>query len=212
MPGSRLDAVAGSRSLTPPNSLVEARKFKPNAKGIAVVAKLMEDEVKGVGRFKPNGGDIPAIDLVAAMDGVLRPIVNQVTIGNRLDFGGPCHYEVAAMPKDGVLDFTLLCPVSGHCGLDNAKAWAGLDPKRRNDANIMTVTIRLGDGRTITAGSLKATSYVTPVNFSIPLVPGTTTIEFVPSAQSAGVGGYHSGRTLEIKVPKKVAPTVDAFG
>lgn len=175
---------------------IQARTFEPNTDWIQRTTGIMTSEITAQGRFAGTPGDTPAIDLVPAAGTGLKALTNQISIGNDLNFEGPCRYKVTAPPKDGILDVTLLCPVSGHCGLELANAWAGLDPARLAETNHFYIRVTLPDG---TSHQLRgrATGYVTPVPLSIPLRGGQTRIEYWPEG-SGGVGGFASGRTITI--------------
>lgn len=181
------------------------RTFAVDQAEVAVFSAHMEEEVLGTGLYAGVGhGDIPAIDLVPAQGtSCVTPLQNHFNNNDGLDYEGPAGYKITAMPKDKTFDFTLLVPVSGHCGAANAKAWAGLDPARIAETNTFNVRITLPDGSKQTLSNLEVDGYVTGVNLSVPLSAGKITVEYWPDG-SGGVGGYPEGRTLEIFIPKGI--------
>ncbi len=198
--------ISRIRGAIPTAQTTPVRSFSVDQAAVDALSTHMQDEVLGTGIFKVMGqGDIPAIDLVPALGSTTLSVI-QNHWQNRdgfEDYEGPAAYKVSAMPKDKMLDLTLLCPVSGHCGAADAKAWAGLDPTRLSERNTFNVRITLADGSSQTLSGLEANGYVTPVALSLPLAPGKITIEYWPD-RSGGVGGYPEGRTLEIFVPANV--------
>jgi hypothetical protein len=193
--------IAPSVRSTSVSTAAPVRTFNVDRTAVDKLSKHMQAEVLGNGEFASVGhGDIPAIDLVPAQgSNALTVLQNHNKNVDGMDYAGPAKYKVSALPGDKTLDFTLLCPVSGHCGEADAKAWAGLDPKRPNDTNVFNVRITLADGTQKTFDNLKATGYITELNLSIPLQSGKIKIEYWPE-NSGGVGGYPSGRTIEITV------------
>jgi hypothetical protein len=198
---------------TAPVNPIRPRSFQRDGGVFAKIDKLMSDEITAQGKFAGKWNDTPAIDIVPSDASVLQPVddhliedaKDQVILAGggkpALDFEGPCKYTVKSMPKDGILDLTLMCPVSGHCGLDDARRWAGLVQGCEAEANLFSVSVTWPDGKSFTISDLKAKGFVTPVDLSIPLKPGKIVINYWPN-NSGGVSGYPDGRTVEIDVPE----------
>lgn len=99
--------------------------------------------------------------------------------------------EVKGVGADGHLDVTLLAPVSGHTGVDDARRWATTDT--------FTISYQHGNGpRTTIARDVKSIDLVTDIDVTVPLKQGELTKLYYDRSGSAGVWGFPSGRTIEL--------------
>jgi hypothetical protein len=149
---------------------------------------LMTDEILGIGAFK-NRGDTPAVDLTGRDAGVLIAKKNHATVAGSKSFQGPCEYTVGQQPADGIMRVTIMAPVSGHTGADNARKWAKSDS--------FNVKVTLPDGTVLKKSGLRSKDLVTMADVDFPAQKGKTKIEYWRDG-SFGVGGYGSGRTIYI--------------
>ncbi|MES2963197.1 MAG: hypothetical protein V4760_04845 [Bdellovibrionota bacterium] len=108
------------------------------------------------------------------------------------------HYDeiprlhVTGLGPTGVLKGTLLLPVSGHTGLDNANKWAKTD--------LYKVVIADAQGRETGKIVVNAPSkgVITIQELEVQMVPGQAIqIQYARNG-SLGVGGYAEGRVYEI--------------
>jgi hypothetical protein len=89
----------------------------------------------------------------------------------------------------GKLDLVALLPVSGHVGWANAQSYA-----RSNQYN---VTFEAAGGQEVALPRVSSTGLVTQTHLSLALKPGSNFVRFWADG-SARVGGFPSGRTIEI--------------
>src|SRR5688572_8421349 len=120
--GQRLYAVNGKgwvvRASLPANGPATA------AKRIAALKQSMEDEIEGVGHFKGDA-DTPAFEIVSHNANLKQIAEAGYGSDNAKGNGGVARYQVKASElKGGKLDMTVLLPVSGHVGLNNAQDYA----------------------------------------------------------------------------------------
>jgi hypothetical protein len=96
------------------------------------------------------------------------------------------RWSVSRLGAAGKLSMTALLPVSGHTG--EAAEFAR--------TNVYEVEIEYADGTTVTK-VVKSTGLVTELPLELELKPGTNFVRFAAKG-SAGVGGFQSGREIEL--------------
>lgn len=102
--------------------------------------------------------------------------------------GITARFEVSGL-AGGSFPVTALLPVSGHVGQAEAARYAR--------TNVYNVEIEYADGRTETM-QVNASGYVTAKELDLKLVKGTNYVRFWADG-SAGVGGFRSGREIELE-------------
>ncbi len=105
------------------------------------------------------------------------------------DRGRPAKYVVTGLAATGKLDLVTLLPVSGHNGWADAQQYA--------KANRYNVVVTSADGRRTGRAGIAAQGLITEHPVALELKRGTTVIEFWADG-SGGVGGYVSGRRIEL--------------
>ena len=101
-------------------------------------------------------------------------------------------YEVSgAKVADGKLKGTLLLPVSGHAGSENADKW------RTTDTYDLYIKDAAGK-QTFLAKGAKSLDYVTHHELEVPLKKGEKVSLYYSRSGSGGPGGYPEGRTIDI--------------
>lgn len=102
--------------------------------------------------------------------------------------GITARFEVSGL-AGGSFPVTALLPVSGHVGQAEAARYAR--------TNVYSVEIEYADGTTETM-RVNSTGYVTEKLLDLKLKKGTNYVRFSPEG-SAGVGGFRSGREIELE-------------
>jgi hypothetical protein len=150
---------------------------------IAARLDLMNQEIFGIGKF--DHPDIPSIEIFPA-DGIQ---VKQLVATNGTEIP---RMEVSGIGPSGVMKATLLLPVSGHTGVENAKKWALTDTYHvnRDDSQNPTQTLLIPESKSL--GS------VTSHEVEIPLLKSGITRIYYYRSGSGGPGGFPSGRIYEI--------------
>lgn len=115
----------------------------------------------------------------------------QVTVIQSFQNGKVPILGLSKIPASGRLGATLLLPVSGHCGLENAAAWAKTDTYK--------IYAKVADGPELLLASAKSRDIITFQEVSIPLQREKSTILTYHRSGSGGPGGYPSGRIIELK-------------
>lgn len=101
--------------------------------------------------------------------------------------GITARFEVGNL-RGGSFPVTALLPVSGHVGQAEAARYAR--------SNVYNVEIEYADGTTETL-RVNSTGYVTEKLLDLRLQKGTNYVRFYPEG-SGGVGGFRSGREIEL--------------
>jgi hypothetical protein len=102
--------------------------------------------------------------------------------------GITARFQVSGL-RGGTFPVTALFPVSGHVGPAEAA--------RYSRTNVYSVEIEYADGTTETM-RVNATGYVTEKPLELKLQKGTNYVRFYPEG-SGGVGGFRSGREIELE-------------
>jgi hypothetical protein len=102
--------------------------------------------------------------------------------------GVTARFEVTGL-QGGAFPVTALLPVSGHVGPAEAARYAR--------TNVYSGEIEYADGTTETM-RVNATGYVTEKLLDLKLKKGTNYVRFAPEG-SGGVGGFRSGREIELE-------------
>ncbi len=102
--------------------------------------------------------------------------------------GITARFEVSGL-AGGSFPVTALLPVSGHVGQAEAARYAR--------TNVYSVEIEYADGTSETM-RVNATGYVTEKLLDLKLKKGTNYVRFYPEG-SGGVGGFRSGREIELE-------------
>lgn len=103
--------------------------------------------------------------------------------------GVTARFEVSDLGPGGSFPVTALLPVSGHVGQAEAARYAR--------SNVYVVEIEYADGTSQTM-RVNSTGYVTEQPLELALVKGTNYVRFHAEG-SAGVGGFRSGREIELE-------------
>lgn len=159
----------------------------PN-KEAAATSSLRETKMQGVKQaledFIFKHVDVPEMEFIAA-EGVVVKLI-KTWQKNELPF-----IEVGNLPG-GVLHGTILLPVSGHLGNENARKWAKTD----------TYTLYLKDEAGATTAIVQSAASLEAVTFQelqIQLVKGQVyRLEYHRSG-SGGPSGFPGGRILDIR-------------
>ena len=102
--------------------------------------------------------------------------------------GITARFEVTGL-RGGSFPVTALLPVSGHVGQAEAARYAR--------TNVYSVEVEYADGTTETM-RVNSTGYVTEKQLDLKLKKGTNYVRFFAEG-SAGVGGFRSGREIELE-------------
>lgn len=102
--------------------------------------------------------------------------------------GITARFEVTGL-RGGTFPVTALLPVSGHVGQAEAARYAR--------TNVYNVEVEYADGTTETM-RVNSTGYVTEKQLDLKLKKGTNFVRFYPEG-SGGVGGFRSGREIELE-------------
>ncbi len=103
--------------------------------------------------------------------------------------GITARFEVSGLGSGGAFPVTALLPVSGHVGQAEAARYAR--------TNVYSVEVEYADGTSETM-RVNATGYVTEKLLDLKLKKGTNYVRFYPEG-SGGVGGFRSGREIELE-------------
>ena len=98
------------------------------------------------------------------------------------------QFEVKGLGADGEAAMTVLFPVSGHLGPENAQEYAR--------SNVYKVQLLRADGTQENLPDVPSAGLVTEITHNLKLAVGVNTLRVWPSATS--VGGFRPGREVEI--------------
>jgi|GEM_PF-2086833 len=101
--------------------------------------------------------------------------------------------KISVKSETGLLRLTMLLPVSGHVGPDNAVKWSTND--------MYSIFVTAPDGQRTNLVRTKSKGIVTIQEVEVPLVRGQTVRVQYSRDGSAGPGGFIEGRTLDIEWP-----------
>ncbi len=124
--------------------------------------------------------------------------MNQTRNGSYKEHITP-RFDVSGLEADGGISFRALLPVSGH--VDSPDPARPNQPNPRNadsyaKSNVYDVSVQYADG-TRESFVVNSTGYVTEHDLDLKLKPGTNFVRFAPRG-SGGVGGFKSGREIEL--------------
>lgn len=106
--------------------------------------------------------------------------------------GSSINHVIFDKTSGGEVRFTLLLPVSGHTGIQNAKAWAKTDTYK--------IWIQTTSNKRYVLASGNSKDLVTYQDIKIPLKKGESVRLTYDRSGSAGPGGFPEGRTIDISV------------
>lgn len=127
----------------------------------------------------------PVMQILPATRGVSR---FQVTRQPHYQNNVTAQFEVSGLGTGGDLPLTILFPVSGHVGAQQAQQYA--------QSNVYKVELQRADGTRTALPDVKSTGVVTEIAQTLKLAKGTNILRVWPSATS--VGGFRPGREIEL--------------
>lgn len=116
--------------------------------------------------------------------------ISRFQITRQPDYKGnvTAQFEVSGLGAGGDLPLTILFPVSGHVGAQQAQQYA--------QSNVYKVELQRPDGTLTALGDVKSTGVVTEIAQNLKLAKGTNILRVWPSATA--VDGFRPGREIEL--------------
>lgn len=134
-------------------------------------------------------GATPIMDFYPAANSNVR--ITHQTAG--YESGELNRYKASNIGKEGVVRGTLILPVSGHAGVDEAKIWA------KSDTYSIYMTVEGSYERTYLIKDAKSLDIVTYQEIEIPMVKGKVVKIYYHRSGSAGPNGFPEGRIFEFE-------------
>lgn len=155
------------------------KSSKSREENIKDSIKDMENDVL-VNQTTPGMGMIP-IDKI-----------NEKALVEIGDYGSGIigKYKVSKLGSGGVYKASMLLPVSGHVGVENAKRWATTDT--------YSIIVESGGQRTVLVKDAKSKDIVTVQEIEIPLIKGVPVRVMYNRSGSLGPSGFAEGRALDL--------------